>query len=122
MNQAKTYIPNWVAMIHDWAHKQGHYESSRCHREDDETTPMEGEVCDHLCGSVLGQLMLIAGKLSRAAEGLEEEDEGKFLGGIADTVIYLFDLTGAYGIDLEKEIQKKMSRNWSRPFRHDKAC
>ncbi len=45
---------------------------------------------------------------------------------IADTLIRLFDFAGLlkveYGIDIEKEINRKMEYNKSRPYKHGKSC
>ena len=41
---------------------------------------------------------------------------------LADTAIRLFDLCGSLGIDLEKEISKKMKVNEGRPIKHGKNC
>jgi NTP pyrophosphatase (non-canonical NTP hydrolase) len=40
---------------------------------------------------------------------------------IADAFIRLFDLVGAYNIDIEKHIELKMQYNKTRPYKHEKA-
>lgn len=37
---------------------------------------------------------------------------------LADCMIRIFDLAGAYGIDMETVLEKKMEYNRHRPFRH----
>lgn len=37
---------------------------------------------------------------------------------LADVIIRIADLCGAYGIDLEKAIEEKVAYNTSRPYRH----
>ena len=71
---------------------------------------------------------------SEISEALEDERAGKgynevyFEGEkpcgipteLADAVIRIADLCGAYGIDLEKAIETKMVYNTTRPFKHGK--
>lgn len=111
----KTYICSWVEMIHDWAHKQGFYTNAVCHKLDEDP----GRDCIHQSGNIFSQLMLIVSELGEAAKALRKEDLKNFREEIADTVIRLFDLAGACGMDLEREIATKMSRNFSRPYRHE---
>jgi len=114
----KTYISSWVEMIHEWAHKQGFYNNAACRRPDGDPE----HDCFHRSGNTFSALMLIVTELGEAAEALRKEDPDNFREEIADTVIRLFDLCGACGIDLEDEISKKMSKNFSRPYRHGKTC
>lgn len=117
-HQPRTYIFSWVEMIHDWAHKQGFYENTVCHKPDGDRE----RNCIHQSGNVLSQLMLVVSELGEAAEALRKGDLENFREEVADTVIRLFDLAGACGMDLEREISTKMSKNFSRPFRHGKEC
>lgn len=127
-NQPKTWISTWVEMIHDWAHKQGFYGDEECYRKgitDPNVTSTEhpsSKTCNHRSGSVLAQLMLVVTELAEAAEAKRKGDAENFREEIADTVIRLFDLAGACGMNLEEEISKKMSKNFSRPYRHEKIC
>ena len=122
-NQPKTYISSWVEMIHEWAHKQGFYTNTVCHKPGgDPEHVCIYHFCIHNSGNILSQLMLIVSELGEAAEALRKEDLKNFREEIADTVIRLFDLAGACGMDLEEEISKKMSKNFSRPYRHKKIC
>lgn len=53
------------------------------------------------------------------------EDTGKPLGfpsELADVVIYVANLAGALGIDLDHEVQIKMAYNATRPRKHGKVC
>jgi len=71
-------------------------------------------------------LMLIVSELGEAIEahrtgnaGLLKKDT--FEDELADTAIRLFDLCGGLGIDLEKQLEWKMSFNQTREVRHGKA-
>jgi len=71
-------------------------------------------------------LMLVVSELGEAIEahrrshfGMEQKDT--FEDEIADTIIRLFDLCGGLGIDLEKQMEWKISFNKSREKRHGKA-
>ena len=70
-------------------------------------------------------LMLVVSELGEAIEahrsgqhGLEAKDT--FEDEVADTVIRIFDMCGGLGIDLEKQMNWKMSFNESREVRHGK--
>jgi NTP pyrophosphatase (non-canonical NTP hydrolase) len=73
------------------------------------------------------KLLLMHTEISEAVEEYREhlfdftEIEGKPLGfpiELADLVIRVLDLCGAYDIDLEKMILMKMKYNKTRPYRH----
>jgi NTP pyrophosphatase (non-canonical NTP hydrolase) len=71
-------------------------------------------------------LMLITSELGEAIEahrtgkmGLMEKDT--FEDELADVAIRLFDMCGGLGIDLEKQIEWKMSFNKTREAKHGKA-
>lgn len=66
------------------------------------------------------KLMLIVTELGEACEADRNSDDDNFREEIADTFIRLFDLCGYLDIDIEKEIQTKMSRNMDRPRLHGK--
>lgn len=114
-HQARTYIFSWVEMIHDWAHKRGFYTNAVCHKPDGDPE----RDCVHRSGNILSHLMLIVTGLGEAVIAIQRNDLKAFRKEIADTVIRLFDLTGAYGIDLEYEIERRMSENFSRSYRHE---
>ena len=63
-------------------------------------------------------LMLCVSELAEALEADRKADRAGFREEIADTFIRLFDLCGGLGIDIEAEIERKMTFNWTRPFRH----
>jgi len=113
----KTYISSWVEMIHEWAHKQEFYDNVVCYRSDGES----GQDCSPQSGNTFSALMLIITRLGKAGEALHRKDRDNFREEIADVVIRLFDLCGACGINLEEEISKKMSKNFSHPYRHGKT-
>lgn len=72
---------------------------------------------------ILSRLMLISSELGEAAEAVRKipVDVENFNEELADTVIRIFHLCGALGIDLDREIAKKMETNRGRPFRHGKS-
>lgn len=49
--------------------------------------------------------------------GLNKKERG-IPSELADVCIRIFDLCGAYGIDLEEAINRKMEYNKSRPYKH----
>ena len=66
-------------------------------------------------------LMLLVSEVAEAQEGLRHNDYENFEEELADVAIRLFDLCGGLGIDLENEIEKKMIKNASRPYKHGKT-
>jgi NTP pyrophosphatase (non-canonical NTP hydrolase) len=69
---------------------------------------------------MLGKLMLVVSEVAEAAEAVRADNRPGFEEEIADTVIRLFDICGTMGIDIDKEIAKKMEINKTRPTRHGK--
>ena len=65
-------------------------------------------------------LMLIVSELGEACEALRNNNDRNFKEEIADTFIRLADLCGGLGIDIEKEIIKKIKKNKKRPYKHGK--
>ena len=68
------------------------------------------------------KLMLVVTELSEAMEAYRINDRKNFNEEIADTYIRMCDICGSIGIDIEDEITKKMEKNKSRPYRHNKEC
>jgi len=98
-------LRDWILECHETARKKGFWERER---------------------NVGVMLMLVVSELGEAIEahrrgnfGMEQKDT--FEDEIADTVIRLFDLCGGLGINLEKQMEWKMSFNKSRVKRHGKA-
>jgi len=101
----KKSISEWIEECHSCAREKGFWERER---------------------NVGEMLMLIVSELGEAVEahrtgshGLMKKDT--FEDELADTAIRLFDLCGGLGIDLEKQIDWKMSFNRSREKKHGKA-
>ena len=65
-------------------------------------------------------LMLIVTELAECCEADRKGNKENFKEEIADCFIRLGDLCGWLGIDIEKEIQKKMGINEKRPYKHGK--
>lgn len=65
-------------------------------------------------------LMLMVSELGEACEGLRKDDWKNVAEELADTVIRVMDFCEARGIDLEKEILKKVEKNKKRKYRHGK--
>lgn len=70
--------------------------------------------------AMLGKLMLCVSELSEAAEAVRHGNERNFREEIADTVIRLCDIAHTTGMNLEREIARKMAKNEKRPIRHGK--
>lgn len=66
------------------------------------------------------RLMLIVSELGEAVEALRHNNYENFKEELADVVIRVADLCGGLGIDLETEIERKMERNKTRPYKHGK--
>lgn len=85
--------------------------------------------------NVFSKLMLVVSELGEACEEARKPDwcynqsspdpqTGKpegFASEIADAIIRLLDISGAFGIDIELEIEKKMHYNVTRPYLHGKT-
>lgn len=72
--------------------------------------------------ALLVKLFLVVTELSEAAEAVRHGNEENFREEIADVFIRMFDIVGHMQIDIEKEIEKKMTYNWKRPWRHGKKA
>ena len=96
--------------ISEWRSKKGFY------------TPcfISGDVGTILSNgdAMLGKLFLVCSELAEAGEAVRDGDFEHFKEEIADTFIRLFDICGTTGIDIEKEVEKKMKVNESRPIKH----
>jgi len=68
------------------------------------------------------KIALMHSELSEALEALRQTDPNKnnVAEELSDCCIRIFDYCGAYEIDLEKEIIKKMKINAKRPLKHNK--
>lgn len=63
-------------------------------------------------------LMYIVSECSEAHEAWRDNDIKKFGEELADIIIRTLDTSYWAGIDIEKEIRKKMDYNWKREKRH----
>ena len=70
--------------------------------------------------NIAEKLMLCVTELAEACEADRNDNRDNFKEEIADTFIRLFDLCGYLGINIEKEINKKMKINKGRPRLHGK--
>lgn len=71
--------------------------------------------------AIVTRLMLIVSEVSEALEELRKNEEVENFGEeLADIVIRTCDLAGGVGIDLEKEIIKKIEKNKARGYKHGK--
>lgn len=76
---------------------------------------------EHMINNAIStRLMLIVGEVSEAMEALRKNDTINFNEELADVAIRLSDLCGGLDIDLETEIEYKMSKNLNRPYLHGK--
>ena len=70
--------------------------------------------------NIVEKLMLVVTELAEATEALRVFNRDGFKEEIADTFIRLFDICGSLDIDIEYEIEKKISINITRPHKHGK--
>jgi len=70
---------------------------------------------------MLGKLMLVVTELSEAAEAVRHNDFGNFKEELADTIIRLLDIARSCGIDIDREVSKKVNKNKKRPIKHGKV-
>lgn len=101
----KKSITEWIEECHGVAREKGFWEKER---------------------NVGEMLMLIVSELGEAIEAHRTASHGllkkdTFEDELADTAIRLFDLCGGLGIDLEKQIEWKMSFNKTREAKHGKS-
>jgi len=98
-------LSNWIEECHGNAKEKGFWEDER---------------------NVGEMLMLVVSELGEAIEAHRTGSRGllakdTFEDELADTAIRLFDMCGGLGIDLEKQIEWKMSFNRTREAKHGKA-
>lgn len=82
-----------------------------------EDTPVLGS-CRIDTRHILSLLMLVTTEVSEAAEACRNGDSSNFSEEIADVIIRVFDLSAAMGIDIKKEVIKKVRRNFLREYMH----
>lgn len=98
-------ITQWISECHGNAKAKGFWDKER---------------------NVGEMLMLIVSELGEAVEAHRHAKHGvgqkdTFEDELADTAIRLFDLCGGLGVDLEKQIEWKMSFNKTREKLHGKS-
>ncbi|MBY6758682.1 nucleotide pyrophosphohydrolase [Clostridium botulinum] len=67
------------------------------------------------------RLMLIVSEVSEAVNALRKDDKENYAEELADIILRTSDTALGDTVDIEKEIKKKMKKNRSRPYKHDKA-
>jgi|SRR3990167_7209041 len=95
--------------IHQNAHEKGFYSNEH------------NPPCPHKSGSFASALMLIVSELS---EALEADRLNPYPSAVAeelaDVIIRTLDLMASFEIDIDKEVERKMIKNQSRPHLHMK--
>lgn len=90
-------IPTLVWEAHDTALEKGWWDQSR---------------------SIVECLALVHCEVSEAIEAYREGKTDGVVEELADVLIRIFDLCGAYGWNLEAAVLRKMASNKDRPYRH----
>jgi len=90
-------IKEWQRTITDWAISKGF-----------NWTPEDVDT----------MLLRLHSEVSEAGEEARDDDLEGFKEELADIAIRLFNIAGVFGVDLEKEIEKKMKVNKERPRLH----
>lgn len=67
---------------------------------------------------VSGILALIHSEVSEALEAFRIGDPANFAEELADVVIRVLDLAGGLGIDMDREVHRKLAKNRMREHRH----
>jgi NTP pyrophosphatase (non-canonical NTP hydrolase) len=70
--------------------------------------------------SMVSSLMLMVSELSEALEALRKDDRSNMEEELADVFLRLADFAGHHDVDLEAEVQKKMTKNRERDPLHGK--
>ena len=99
-------IKELVSTCHDYAKRRGFWEDC----------PVDSPIIR------LAKLMLIVTEISEAAEAVRHADKDNFAEELADICIRVFDLAGAYEIDLNAAIADKMVVNEKRKRMHGKLA
>jgi NTP pyrophosphatase (non-canonical NTP hydrolase) len=106
-------VNEWKNYIHQWAHRKGFYPNQP------ECLPQRKQ-CKHASENFAAQCCLAIGEISEAVEGDRKGDIQNRNEEIADAIIRLLDICGAYRIDIQAEMERKMRANEDRPIRHGK--
>jgi len=93
------YIKEWEDVITKWAISKGF-----------NWTPEDVDT----------MLLRLHSEVSEAGEEARDDDLEGFKEELADIAIRLFNIAEVFGIDLEKEIEKKMKVNKERPRLHNR--
>lgn len=68
------------------------------------------------------KIALVITELTEAIESLrKDEGAGRLTEELSDAIIRIFDIAGAYNLDLTDSIAQKMERNLRRPLKHGKV-
>lgn len=114
VNMVQVNIPEkLMLMVTELGEAMEHYRSAVGMKEPVYLVPETGD-------------FLTAAEVKVASDNIRQLASPKpdgFVVEIADTVIRIFDLMGAMGVDLEHAIAVKMAYNKTRPYRHgNKKC
>lgn len=119
----KKSISDWINACHGLSMEKGWYEGQlgiHANKQGSRLILNERFVPEKLClihSEVSEALECYRNSEMRTNVGSHGKPEG-FPAELADVVIRCFDLAGAMGIDLEKEIEQKHEFNKTRPYRH----
>ena len=114
---------DWGRSIHEWARGKGFYDRERITLPNDSTEPRYAPARTVPNPSLPSEkLMLIVTEVAEVQEALRDGDTEAEAEEVADILIRVLDYATWRGINLDREVSKKMGKNRDRPHLHGRAA